>query len=101
MAMDARTMIAALWLLVGLAGGVAYFALLRRNTMLFLSSWQASCLLSTSSLGHAIALQVLRLAAIAILLGFAARQGALPLLLAALGIMLARTLVLRAMQVAA
>ena len=98
--MDARTMIAALWLLVGLAGGTAHFALLRRNTMLFLSSRQASCLLSTSSLAHAIGLQALRLAAIAVLLGFAARQGALPLLLAALGVMLARLLVLRVMQVA-
>ncbi len=93
-------MIAALWLLVGLAGGVAHFALLHRNTTLLLSSWQASCLPSTSSLAYAIALQVARLAAIAVLLGFAARQGAVPLLLAALGIMLARALVLRRMQVA-
>ena len=100
MAMDARTMIAALWLLVGLAGGVAHFALLRRNTMLFLSSCQASCLSSASSLAHAIALQVLRLAAVVALLGFAAWHGALPLLLAALGVMLARHLVLRRMQVA-
>jgi hypothetical protein len=100
MAMDARTMIAALWLLAGLAGGVAHFALLRRNTTLFLSSCQASCLSSASSLAHAIALQVLRLAAVVALLGFAAWHGALPLLLAALGIMLARHLVLRRMQVA-
>ena len=58
------------------------------------------CLSSASSLAHAIALQVLRLAAVAALLGFAAWHGALPLLLAALGIMLARHLVLRRMQVA-
>jgi F1F0 ATPase subunit 2 len=95
MAMDARTMIAALWLLVGLAAGVAYFALLRRNTMLYVTTHRVS-----SSLAQAIALQLLRLAAIAALLGFAARQGALPLLLAALGIMVARHLVLRRMQVA-
>ena len=62
-------MIAALWLLVGLAAGVAYFGLLRRNTMLYVTTHRVS-----SSLAQAIALQVLRLAAIAALLGFAARR---------------------------
>ena len=34
-AMDARTMMAALWLSLGLAGGATYFALLRRNASLY------------------------------------------------------------------
>ena len=83
--MDART-IAALWLLLGLAGGATYFALLRRNASLYLQS---------SVLLQAIGLQVLRLAMIASLLGLVAWQGALPLLLVALGIVLVRPLVLR------
>ena len=83
--MDART-IAALWLLLGLVGGATYFALLRRNASLYLQS---------GVLLQAIGLQVLRLAMIASLLGLVAWQGALPLLLVALGIMLVRPLVLR------
>jgi hypothetical protein len=83
--MDART-IAALWLLLGLVGGATYFALLRRNASLYLRS---------GVLLQAIGLQVLRLAMIASLLGLVAWQGALPLLLVALGIVLVRPLVLR------
>ena len=83
--MDART-IAALWLLLGLVGGATYFALLSRNASLYLQS---------GVLLQAIGLQVLRLAMIASLLGLVAWQGALPLLLVALGIVLVRPLVLR------
>ena len=89
--MDART-IAALWLLLGLVGGATYFALLRRNTSLYLQS---------GVLLQAVGLQVLRLAALASLLGFAAWYGARPLLLAALGILLARPLVLRHFRITA
>jgi hypothetical protein len=89
-AMDARTVIAVLWMLAGFAGGVAHFVLLRRNTLLYLNG---------GALLSAIAMQVLRLATIALLLGFAARHGALPLLLAAFGVVSARFVVLRAMQV--
>ena len=101
MAMDARTMIAAL-LAVGRACG---------RRCLFRAAALEHDALSIVMAGRVPAMPRLpwgtrsrcgtRLAAIAVLLGFAARQGALPLLLAALGIMFARTLVLRAMQVAA
>jgi CHASE2 domain-containing sensor protein len=84
-------MTAVLWLLAGFVGGVAHFVLLHRNTFLYVSS---------GALLTAIGLQVLRLAAIGLLLGFAAWDGALPLLLAALGVMLARPVALRTMQVA-
>jgi hypothetical protein len=93
-AMDARTMIAALWLSAGLAAGVAHYVLLRWNTSLYLG---ATCQ-PRLSLMPAVGLQVLRLAATASLLGLAAWHGALPLLLAALGIMLARPLVLHALE---
>ena len=91
-------MIAALWLIaVGLAGGVAHFALLRWNTCSFLSSCRRRACHSRRRLAHAIALQVLRLALLAALLRLRRLDGALPLLLAALGILMARPLVLRAM----
>ena len=63
-----------------------HFALLRRNASLYVQS---------GVLLQAIGLQVLRLAMIASLLGLVAWQGALPLLLVALGIVLVRPLVLR------
>jgi hypothetical protein len=88
--MDTRPMIAVRWLLAGFVGGVAHFVLLHRNTLLYVSS---------GAVLTAIGLQVLRLAAIGFLLGFAAWHGAHPLLLAALGVMLARPLLLRTMQV--
>lgn len=95
-------MIAALWLSVGLAGGVAHFVLLRWNTLLYLGARTngSSACHPRHSLMHAVGQQVLRLAATASLLGLAAWHGALPLLLAALGIMLARPLVLHALQAA-
>jgi hypothetical protein len=79
----------ALWLFAGLAGGVAHFALLRWNTLFYVKA---------GALGYAIGLQLLRLVATASLLGLAAWHGALPLLLAALGIVSARPLVLRVPQ---
>jgi F1F0 ATPase subunit 2 len=85
MAMDARAMTFALWLLAGLAGGTAHFVLLRWNTRLYVSG----------ELAPAIGAQALRLAAIVSLLVFAALHGALPLLLAALGVILARPVVLQ------
>lgn len=76
----------AFWLLAGLAGGTAHFALLRWNTRLYLAG---------GALGRAVGAQALRLATTTVLLGFAAWHGALPLLLAAIGVALARLLVLR------
>lgn len=75
----------ALWFVAGCAGGAAHFALLRWNTALYVSGGVA----------FAIVTQVLRLAAVAVLLVCAALYGALPLLLAALGIVLVRTLILQ------
>lgn len=83
--MDAPAMIATLWLLAGLAVGAAHFALLRRNAALFL----------TGSIAHALGMQALRMVLTTALLAFAVWHGALPLLLAALGVLLARALVLR------
>jgi hypothetical protein len=77
----------ALWLLAGLAGGAAHFALLRQNMRLYLAG---------GNLAHALILQALRFAVTAALLGFAALHGAMSLLLAALGVALARLLVLHA-----
>jgi F1-F0 ATPase (N-ATPase) AtpR subunit len=89
-------MSAALWLSVGFAAGVAHFVLLRWNTSLYLGAARPPRLF----LMHAVGLQVLRVAATASLLGLSAWHGALPLLLAALGIMLARPLVLHALEAA-
>lgn len=82
-------MSAALWLFAGLAGGSAHFALLRWNTSLYIRA---------GGVPLALGVQVLRLATVSLLLAFAAWHGALPLLLAALGIMIARPLLLRRMQ---
>ena len=73
-------------LIVGLVGGTAHFVLLRWNTDLYLRP---------RGLGRAIALQGLRLALLAAVLVLLARQGALPLLLGALGVLAARWIVLR------
>jgi hypothetical protein len=83
-------MIAAVWLLAGLTGGIAHFALLRWNTRLYLGG---------GSVARALGAQALRLAGTTLLLGFAAWHGALPLLLATVGVMLARLLVLRVMAI--
>lgn len=82
-------MTGAVWFLAGLLGGAAYFALLRWNTMLYVRPVFA----------QALGVQLLRLAGMGVLLGFAAHHGAWPLLLAALGMLVARPLALRMMQV--
>ena len=79
-------------LIVGLVGGTAHFVLLRWNTDLYLRP---------HGLGRAIALQGLRLALLAVVLVALARQGALPLLLGALGVLAARWIVLRRVHGAA
>lgn len=84
-------MSAAFWLLAGLAGGTAHFVLLRWNTRLYLAGGSVAC---------ALGVQAFRMAVTALLLGFAAWHGALPLLLAALGVLVARPLVLRVMAIA-
>jgi hypothetical protein len=84
--MDARAMMPLLWLLAGLGIGAAHFALLRRNAALYISA---------GGFLRALGLQALRIAGVAAGLTFAAWHGALPLLLAALGVMIARPLILR------
>lgn len=73
------------FLVLGLVTGLLHFHLLRWNTELFVSG----------GLARAFAAQGLRLAMLAGVLVCAAWQGALPLLLAALGVMIARPIVLR------
>ncbi|HVB69509.1 MAG TPA: ATP synthase subunit I [Acetobacteraceae bacterium] len=73
-------------LIAGLLAGGLHFALLRRNAELYLRP---------RGLGRGIALQALRLVLLAGVLVVLARQGALPLLLGALGVLVARRLVLR------
>jgi N-ATPase, AtpR subunit len=89
--MDARKMNPVVWLLAGVAAGSVHFALLRWNTSLYLSP---------GGLAGAICIQTLRLASIALLLAFAAWHGALALLSVALGIVLARSLMLHALRAA-
>jgi len=79
-----------LWLLFGIATGIAHFALLR---------WNANLYVTDGGLLRALAMQSLRMTTTTALLAFAAWHGALPLLAAAIGIMLARVLVLRMMTV--
>jgi hypothetical protein len=81
---------AVLWLLAGVAGGTAHFALLRWNTRLYLAG---------GSMMRGLGAQMLRLAGTTLLLAFAAWHGALPLLLAAIGVVLARLLVLRVLAI--
>jgi F1F0 ATPase subunit 2 len=80
-------MTATLWLLAGLTAGIAHFALLRWNTKLYL----------TDSVARAFGAQAVRMAAMTSLLVFAAGHGASPLLFAALGVVVARPLVMRVM----
>ncbi|HTW69686.1 MAG TPA: ATP synthase subunit I [Acetobacteraceae bacterium] len=74
------------WLVSGLAAGAGHFALLR---------WNAGLYLSGSGVVRALAVQALRMAATGALLAFAAWHGALALLTAAIGVLLARMLLLR------
>lgn len=78
----------AAFLVIGLLAGGVFFALLRWNTALYLRE---------GGFARAVGLQVLRLAAVAFVLTLAARHGALPLLLGAAGLLVARTLVVRLM----
>jgi len=78
------------WLLAGLAGGTAHFALLRWNTILYVAG---------GTMARAIGVQVLRMAATTVLLAFAAWHGAWPLLFCAIGVVLARLLVLRVLAI--
>ena len=76
----------ALWLLFGLAAGIAHFALLR---------WNAALYVSAAGVPRALAVQALRMAATTALLAFAAWHGAAALLPAAAGVVAARSLVVR------
>jgi F1F0 ATPase subunit 2 len=83
-------MIALEFLALGLAAGVLYFA----------SLWWTAQLLATSGLTVGVAsLIVLRLAALATLLYLSGRDGALPLLMMALGVFAGRAAVLRSARV--
>lgn len=77
-----------LFMLLGVAAGTLFFALLR---------WNAALYLHGGSVCFALALQAVRIGAVAGLLVLTALQGALPLLLSALGLLIARPVVLRFM----
>ncbi|WP_158258684.1 N-ATPase subunit AtpR [Rhodopila globiformis] len=76
------------WLAAGLAAGTLHFALLR---------WNAALYGRAGGIGGAVALQLLRLAVLGGVLAVIATYGALPLLLAALGVVAARPVVVRLM----
>ena len=80
----------AFWLAAGIAGGSVHFALLRWNTRLYLAG---------ANVARALGVQAARLAAVAALLVVAALHGAMPLLAAAIGVVLARLLVLRVLAI--
>jgi F1F0 ATPase subunit 2 len=74
---------------VGFAAGALHFATLRWNVRLLISGAPAK----------AIALQMLRLAGVAVLFGVLAKLGPGPLLCGAAGLLLARGFILRRVQV--
>jgi F1F0 ATPase subunit 2 len=76
---------ALLGLAAGMALGLAHFASLAWNTRLYVKGGAA----------RALTVQLLRLALLALAFAWLARSGALPLLAGALGLLLARRLVLR------
>lgn len=76
------------FLVVGLLAGGLFFLLLQRNAALYLRP---------DGLGQAIFLQALRVVLLGVVLGLLARHGALALLLGALGVLIARRVVLRRM----
>jgi uncharacterized membrane protein (UPF0136 family) len=78
--------VAAGFIALGLLAGTLHFALLRWNTSLYAGPGR---------IGLGAALQVVRIGVLAGLLVVAARQGALPLLLMALGVLVARPVVMR------
>lgn len=77
----------ALWFLAGLLAGTAYFATLRWNAALY-----------TRGIATAAGVQLARFAALGTILALIARQGPMPLLLTAGGIVLARPLVMRLLR---
>ena len=79
---------AVFFLAFGFTAGALFFALLRWNTWLYMRG---------GSLALPIALQAVRVAAVGGLLVLTALHGALPLLLTALGLLIARPVVLRCM----
>lgn len=74
------------FLALGLLAGAVHFSLLRWNTEFYARPGRV---------GIGAALQVARMAVLAGVLVLAARQGALPLLLVALGVLIARPVVVR------
>ncbi len=80
---------AAIFLAFGFAVGMVFFALLRWNTSLYLCG---------RSLAFAIALQGVRFAAVGGLFALTALHGALPLLLTALGLLIAGPIVQRCLM---
>ena len=78
----------AIFLALGFTAGTLFFALLRWNTSLYMQG---------SSVALALLLQAVRIAAVGGLLMLTALHGALPLLLTALGLVVARPVVLRCM----
>lgn len=77
---------AAAFLALGFAAGTLFFALLR---------WNAALYTRGGAPVPAVAIQLVRLAAVAGLLALVALHGALPLLLTAMGLLIARPIVLR------
>ncbi|KEO50878.1 ATP synthase subunit I [Thioclava pacifica] len=77
--------IAALALLLGFAVGLVHFLSLKRVAALYLGG----------SVAWPIALQLIRLAILVVMMVWLAKAGALPLLAGALGLILARVVVLR------
>ena len=75
---------------LGITAGLLHFLLLRWNTRLFVAGGAL----------RAIGVQGLRLAALAGVLLLAARLGAMPMMLTALGVMIARQIVVRRTQAA-
>lgn len=74
------------FLALGIMAGTTFFALLRWNTLLYVQG---------GSLGFALGLQAVRIGLLGGLLVLTALQGALPLLLTALGLLIARPIVMR------
>ena len=70
----------------GLLTGSLYFALLR---------WNASLYIQAGNISFAAGLQIVRLVALGGMLAMIALQGAVPLLLAAFGVFVARPFVMR------
>jgi hypothetical protein len=77
-----------IFLALGFTAGTLFFALLRWNTSLYMQG---------GSVALALILQAVRIAAVGGLLMLTALHGALPLLLTALGLVVARPVVLRCM----